>query len=165
MYGVEAGDECYCGSTLAYGAQTATPNGCTNTCLGNTGEICGGVKRINVYSAVTITPTSTASNQGGPITATTTVVLTTEGQATGGLGVGPVVGVAIGCLILGALACTLGCAVFFHHVREIDTKKGSSQQGHDGQQSLGARTTQRQGPNGIQELPSTGWGHVAESQG
>ncbi|KAF7363206.1 WSC-domain-containing protein [Mycena venus] len=45
--GVEFGDECYCGNALLYGYGTSTA--CNKPCSGNTSELCGGSKALNVY--------------------------------------------------------------------------------------------------------------------
>ncbi|RVD90414.1 uncharacterized protein DFL_001379 [Arthrobotrys flagrans] len=46
--GLEYRRECYC-ANFFIGEETST---CTNTCMGNTAEICGGSRRMNVYNLV-----------------------------------------------------------------------------------------------------------------
>ncbi|KAG4032100.1 hypothetical protein MFRU_007g00140 [Monilinia fructicola] len=56
-FGVEYGDECYCGNTLNAGATlqvgiTPSATGCHLVCKGNGTEYCGGSARLNLYQAV-----------------------------------------------------------------------------------------------------------------
>ena len=53
FFGVEHGDECYCGNT----DDSFLPSDsfeCNTPCAGNESEICGGSWRINVYQIKTI---------------------------------------------------------------------------------------------------------------
>ncbi|KAF9255676.1 WSC-domain-containing protein [Marasmius fiardii PR-910] len=47
--GVEYGGECYCGKEFNPSSANECPNGCTMSCPGNAGEICGGVYAISIY--------------------------------------------------------------------------------------------------------------------
>ncbi|KAK0649598.1 WSC domain-containing protein [Cercophora newfieldiana] len=49
--GLEFGQECYCGTTLA-GVQQAPDADCNIPCAGNTPAACGGNGRLNIYSHV-----------------------------------------------------------------------------------------------------------------
>jgi hypothetical protein len=51
IFGVENGYQCYCDSTIANFAVTAPAAECTEKCWGSSAALCGGGRRINVYSA------------------------------------------------------------------------------------------------------------------
>ncbi|KAF7951604.1 hypothetical protein EAE96_006907 [Botrytis aclada] len=53
-FGVEYGDECYCGSSINAGASlqsgtSLSTTGCNMVCAGNKMEVCGGSLRLNLY--------------------------------------------------------------------------------------------------------------------
>ncbi|EJT99498.1 WSC-domain-containing protein, partial [Dacryopinax primogenitus] len=59
--GVEYGNECYCGNSLSNG-----PSDCNVVCAGNSRETCGGSFRLNLYSQViSSTTTSTVPTSSG----------------------------------------------------------------------------------------------------
>lgn len=47
-YGVENGQECFCGNEIFY-YQTADPQECDMTCKGNDDQQCGGRDRMNIF--------------------------------------------------------------------------------------------------------------------
>ncbi|KAJ7364627.1 copper radical oxidase-like protein, partial [Mycena albidolilacea] len=47
--GAEYADECYCGTSIASGAQTPTTD-CNMLCAGNSQELCGGPNRLSMYN-------------------------------------------------------------------------------------------------------------------
>ena len=56
-FGVEYASECYMGNSLSAGSTQAAATDCSQTCAGNTTELCGGSSRLNVYQATNpITP-------------------------------------------------------------------------------------------------------------
>ena len=50
-FGVEYSRECYGGNTLSGGSVAASASDCSQPCMGNTTEICGGPNRLNLYQA------------------------------------------------------------------------------------------------------------------
>ncbi|KAI5776253.1 WSC domain-containing protein [Geopyxis carbonaria] len=71
LAGLEYGNECYCGNTLRNNAAVGK-DGCTMACTGASGELCGGVSRLAVYSnptyqPVAIIPAVTASGASGAV--------------------------------------------------------------------------------------------------
>jgi hypothetical protein len=58
--GVEYGQECYCGNTLASSAVSADSNTCDMPCKGDAFSFCGGSRRLNLYRAVA-SPSAPAS--------------------------------------------------------------------------------------------------------
>ncbi|OIW32843.1 WSC-domain-containing protein, partial [Coniochaeta ligniaria NRRL 30616] len=53
MFGVEYGQQCYCGNSLNAGSVWATnQDDCSTKCPGNSTQFCGAGKRLNVYSVV-----------------------------------------------------------------------------------------------------------------
>ncbi|KAL0953492.1 hypothetical protein HGRIS_004722 [Hohenbuehelia grisea] len=66
--GTEYSNECYCGTVTEQKMESAKANnGCTMTCDGNKGQLCGGPNRLNVYqtSAVASTPNPTPNDVAG----------------------------------------------------------------------------------------------------
>ncbi|KAK4539504.1 hypothetical protein LTR36_010902, partial [Oleoguttula mirabilis] len=61
-WGVEYGQECYCGPALTSNSQNQTGaiNSCTLPCPGNSTELCGAGNRLNVYYYNATTATSSA---------------------------------------------------------------------------------------------------------
>ncbi|KAF7912733.1 uncharacterized protein EAF01_001754 [Botrytis porri] len=56
-FGVEYGDECYCGSNINAGATlqsglSPSMTGCNMVCAGNRTEVCGGSLRLNLYQVM-----------------------------------------------------------------------------------------------------------------
>ena len=91
-FGVEFGNECYCGNTLGTGsvAQPSTDpatNGCSMLCNGNSTEYCGGPNRLNMYqlNGTVSTPTTSA---GATPTATVTGLASATATPTGPFTVG-----------------------------------------------------------------------------
>ncbi|KAL1297904.1 hypothetical protein AAFC00_006419 [Neodothiora populina] len=60
-FGVEYGQECYCGKTIGNGSYNSTLTQCTKSCPGNSTELCGGGNALQMYMAFT---TSTSSSAG-----------------------------------------------------------------------------------------------------
>lgn len=48
-FGVEYGQECYCGNTLNSGAVSTNTSECGMDCTGNRWEVCGGHSRLNMF--------------------------------------------------------------------------------------------------------------------
>ncbi|KAL8946355.1 MAG: hypothetical protein Q9222_007239 [Ikaeria aurantiellina] len=51
-FGVEAGQECYCGNKINTYAATGGEDACNTPCNGNTSQICGGQGALSVYQHV-----------------------------------------------------------------------------------------------------------------
>ena len=77
-FGIEYGNECYCGNTINTGSTKAPETDCTMNCPGKTTEICGAGSRLTLYSkgssgsgSSSVTGTATTSSQAsqptGPI--------------------------------------------------------------------------------------------------
>jgi len=49
-FGVEYGQECYCGNSFGNGSVPAPNTDCNMVCAGNGGEYCGAGNRLLVYS-------------------------------------------------------------------------------------------------------------------
>jgi hypothetical protein len=49
FFGVEYGDECYCGDAVGKTSLLADAADCSMTCAGNATEFCGAGNRLNVY--------------------------------------------------------------------------------------------------------------------
>lgn len=82
-FGVEAGNECYCGNTLPSGL-TAAVTDCDAPCTGNDHYACGGGWRLNVYQVLqsATTSTTTASSTTRTSTSITTTFTTSTTSAT-----------------------------------------------------------------------------------
>jgi hypothetical protein len=53
LFGVEYGQQCYCGDSLNAGSVfTTNQDDCSTKCPGNSAQYCGSGKRLNVYSFV-----------------------------------------------------------------------------------------------------------------
>lgn len=50
-FGVEYGEECYCGNTLGAGSALTTPEKCDMECKGNKFQTCGAGRLLNMYQA------------------------------------------------------------------------------------------------------------------
>ena len=50
-FGVEYGEECYCGNTLGAGSAITTPEKCDMECKGNKFQTCGAGRLLNMYQA------------------------------------------------------------------------------------------------------------------
>ncbi|KIW20071.1 hypothetical protein PV08_00646 [Exophiala spinifera] len=61
FFGVEYGQECYCGNTLNTGSVTATDQRCSMTCAGNSSTICGGPNGLSLYKLVVASLSSSIS--------------------------------------------------------------------------------------------------------
>lgn len=82
--GVEYGNECYCSATLPVESAKATDN-CIMSCAGDSGHLCGGPNRLNVYQYQVPGSTSTElseSNAETP-TSTTSNIISTSTDTTG----------------------------------------------------------------------------------
>ena len=66
-FGVEYGNECYCGTTLGAGSVKVADTDCSMNCPGDNLEYCGAGSRLGLYKLSTTTATSSSS-----VTATTT---------------------------------------------------------------------------------------------
>ncbi|CAO1626462.1 unnamed protein product [Jaminaea pallidilutea] len=58
--GLEYGQECWCGSKLAYAAASAPDSDCNMPCTGNNGQNCGAGNRLSIYSALATLPVASA---------------------------------------------------------------------------------------------------------
>ncbi len=64
-FGAEYSRECYCGNSFSVGSVSALKTDCSDLCMGNTTETCGGSQRLSVYflnSTDQASPSSTASS-------------------------------------------------------------------------------------------------------
>lgn len=79
LAGVENGNECYCGNSLANGLGTkASDSDCSSTCPGdNSSGKCGGGWRISLYSILSGNALSSVLAQATTTTTTTTKAATT----------------------------------------------------------------------------------------
>ncbi|KAK5276285.1 hypothetical protein LTR16_011467, partial [Cryomyces antarcticus] len=68
FWGVEYGQECYCGKTLALTSKNMTATDCKTPCPGNSTEYCGAGSRLSLYyfSTNSTTVTTTAAAQASP---------------------------------------------------------------------------------------------------
>ncbi|ORY14042.1 hypothetical protein BCR34DRAFT_647305 [Clohesyomyces aquaticus] len=83
-FGLEYGQECYCGAVINTGSVIKNDTDCSMTCAGNVTEYCGAGNRLNIYQKsgilVTSTPTpsssfiSSSSTSPTPSADTTTVL-------------------------------------------------------------------------------------------
>lgn len=69
-WGVEYGQECYCGNTLLNGSQNKTLSSCSFTCPGNSTELCGAGNRLQMYS---LTPSSSTSSSSTSSTSSASI--------------------------------------------------------------------------------------------
>ncbi|SPO00758.1 uncharacterized protein DNG_03506 [Cephalotrichum gorgonifer] len=134
VFGVESAYNCWCGRSLEPFAASAGDQGeCDVACRGAKADLCGGSARMNVYSAtVDLSQISTAtiptgtgdsdnsdgngagsegSKDGGSGSGSN------SSSDTGGVAVGAVVGIAIGCSVLVALISGAIGAVFYRRLR------------------------------------------------
>ncbi|KAF8307707.1 hypothetical protein DL93DRAFT_1994463 [Clavulina sp. PMI_390] len=72
--GTEYGQECWCASSIASGAQSIASSNCNVACAGNSAQTCGGTWAINIYSY--------GGGTGSTTTATSTTAPTTTATAT-----------------------------------------------------------------------------------
>ncbi|CAK7205222.1 hypothetical protein SEUCBS139899_007989 [Sporothrix eucalyptigena] len=49
FFGVEYGDQCYCGNYLTTGSNKTSESDCSTYCAGDSSELCGAGNRLNVY--------------------------------------------------------------------------------------------------------------------
>lgn len=49
--GLEATNQCYCGTSLGYQAQQVVDSSCQYSCPGNSSQICGGYNRLSLFSS------------------------------------------------------------------------------------------------------------------
>lgn len=87
LAGLEYASECYCDNSFQnYGAPASDGSaGCNMNCQGNSGELCGGANRLNVYqynSTGTSSTTTSASSGGGATSATSTPTPSSSVNAT-----------------------------------------------------------------------------------
>ncbi|XTI86032.1 WSC-domain-containing protein [Cenococcum geophilum] len=61
-FGVEYGDECYCGNSIPSTSAPVTDGRCNMVCANNAGEICGGPGGLNMYQLNTNATTSPSSS-------------------------------------------------------------------------------------------------------
>lgn len=75
-FGVEYGDECYCGNTLGTGSVIAANTDCSMLCPGNQLELCGAGNRLSLYMSNTTAPivASSSSSAAGSSATTPAVV-------------------------------------------------------------------------------------------
>ncbi|KAI5275150.1 hypothetical protein E4T47_01817 [Aureobasidium subglaciale] len=59
-FGIEYGQECYCGNTIASGSAPVADGRCKMPCAGNATEICGGSSGLNMYQKAAIVSGSSA---------------------------------------------------------------------------------------------------------
>ncbi|KAK3353235.1 WSC domain-containing protein [Lasiosphaeria hispida] len=59
--GLENGQECYCGTSLD-GVQQAPNTDCNMLCVGDSRVLCGGSARLNIYSHVPVSSSSTSTS-------------------------------------------------------------------------------------------------------
>jgi len=62
-WGVEYGQECYCGNVLNNNSVNGTATGCKMACPGNSTELCGDGNRIQMYSMIASSSTSSGAAQ------------------------------------------------------------------------------------------------------
>jgi hypothetical protein len=88
-FGVEYARECYCGNELT--GQAAPEADCSELCIGNVTEWCGGPDRLNLYttanqavvsSSTTSTSASTSISSSFPSSTTSSTITTTAPQLT-----------------------------------------------------------------------------------
>ncbi|KAF2475461.1 heme peroxidase [Lindgomyces ingoldianus] len=58
-FGVEYGQECYCGGVLNAGSVNQSATDCSMTCAGNSTEYCGAGNRLNIYKKIPVTSSLT----------------------------------------------------------------------------------------------------------
>ncbi|KUJ19894.1 WSC-domain-containing protein [Mollisia scopiformis] len=77
-FGVEYGDECYCGNALATTTSPATDGRCSMSCASNSAEICGGSYGMNIYLVSTSNSTSslTSTQSSASVSVSTSLGLT-----------------------------------------------------------------------------------------
>lgn len=102
--GVEYGQECWCGSTFS--ANPAS-DGCTSRCGGDSGTVCGGGYRINVFQNDALVPKSTSapasSSSSTPSSSSSTSVRPSTTSSTSTAAPSPTVSLPAGW---SALGCT-----------------------------------------------------------
>jgi len=83
-FGIEYGQECYCGSYLNAGSVVAPDTDCSMLCTGSFAEVCGGPNRLNIYQLPMGVTASIV--QGGSVpTATSAVVVAASSSAASSL--------------------------------------------------------------------------------
>lgn len=70
-FGVEYGQECYCGNTLLAGSALVTDGRCSMTCAGNVTELCGGPNGLSRYELSSVSFTSITSTKSSSVSRTT----------------------------------------------------------------------------------------------
>ncbi len=63
-FGVEYGDECYCGNTKASSSAQAPESDCNMACPGNAQEICGAGNRLSTYTNLQYVPVTNPNITG-----------------------------------------------------------------------------------------------------
>jgi iron transport multicopper oxidase len=79
-FGLEYGQECWCGNTIRSVGQPTAASECNFPCAGNAAQICGAGDRINIYSFGTVTTTSSIAASTTTVQPTTLVTSSTTSQ-------------------------------------------------------------------------------------
>ncbi|KAI8811480.1 WSC domain-containing protein, partial [Cladochytrium replicatum] len=72
-FGVEYGDECYCGNVIANGGSSQDIKGCNMACTGNNKQFCGGSDRLGLYESTSTVTIPSPSPSPSPSPASTKV--------------------------------------------------------------------------------------------
>jgi WSC domain len=95
FFGVEYGQECYCGNALGSSANLQDDSDCYYTCASNSFEYCGAGNRIGVYGKASSSSSSTNSVSASTTSTSTTSILSSTTSSTLSqttLGIKPTVG-------------------------------------------------------------------------
>jgi len=65
FFGVEYGQECFCGNALLNNSRNQSASSCNVACPGNATELCGGGNRLNLYLYNTSAAAATTSVSPG----------------------------------------------------------------------------------------------------
>ena len=84
-FGVEFGNECYCGNSLGAGSVRTAEGECDMNCPGNTKEVCGAGNRLQLYSLGS--QSSGASSLSSTLTSSSTTTSRPTAQPTGPIAV------------------------------------------------------------------------------
>ena len=116
--GVEDRKQCFCGNAILKGTLADWDFDCNTTCSGNPNEICGGIRKMSVYSNRTLTTSQSLPTQSSELTNATSTVASSP---TAAISRTPIpAGTIAGAVIAAVTGITLAVALIFCIRRRIE---------------------------------------------
>ena len=116
--GVEDRKQCFCGNAILKGTLADWDFDCNTTCSGNQNEICGGIRKMSVYSNRTLTTSQSLPAQSSELT---NAAPTVASSPTAAISRTPIpAGTIAGAVIAAVTGITLAVALIFCIRRRIN---------------------------------------------